>query len=145
MVTVQDGQGIGHSFEYDYDKGTRQYYAYTRFPSGKVKEVWYTIDGDVVRVDVNGTTTKSIKRSGRTEWLTDERGYVTRHDRDEWDNIIYTLYPDNTWVERSYSRPWNLLTSVNQMGIITRYEYDGDGRRTPNTAILPPESLKLPR
>ena len=130
VVTVQDGQGIGHSFEYDYDKGTRQYYAYTRFPSGKVKEVWYTIDGDVVRVDVNGTTTKSIKRSGRTEWLTDERGYVTRHDRDEWDNIIYTLYPDNTWVERSYSRPWNLLTSVNQMGIITRYEYDGDGRRT---------------
>ena len=129
VVSVTDDKGIGHFFEFDYDKGTREYYAYTRFPSGKVKEVWYDYDGDTKRVDVNGTTIQSIKSDGRTQWVTDARGFITRQELDEWDNIIKTVYPDESWVENTYQQPGNFLIQVNRMGIKTTYEYDEFGNR----------------
>jgi len=130
VISVLNDEGVGHSFEYDYDKGTREYYVYTQYPGGRVREVWYNYDGDVVRVDINGFTVKSIKYGSRVKWITDERGYTSRYDLDEWDNEIFTLYPDDSWVEKNYSRPWNLLTSVNRTGVITEYEYDENGWRT---------------
>jgi YD repeat-containing protein len=66
------------------------------FQDVKVKEVWYDYDGDTKRVDVNGTTIQSIKSDGRTQWVTDARGFITRQELDEWDNIIKTVYPDES-------------------------------------------------
>ncbi len=130
VISVTDEKGGKYTFEYDYDKATRQYYSYAKFPDGKVRENWYNDDGDPVRMDINGVTVKSVKYGDRVRWVTDERGYVTRYDLDEWDNPVYILYPDNTWVKKTYNHPWNLLTSVNRMGVITEYEYDASGRRT---------------
>ncbi|MBL0380149.1 MAG: hypothetical protein JKP90_10910 [Desulfofustis sp. PB-SRB1] len=44
--------GVGFSFSFDYDKGTREYYAFVRYPSGKAKEVWYDRKGYTRRVDI---------------------------------------------------------------------------------------------
>lgn len=129
VVSVTDDQGIGHFFEFDYDKGTREYYAYTRFTSGKVKEVWYDYDSDTKRVDINGTTVQSIKSDGRTQWVTDARGFITRQELDEWDNIVRTVYPDESWIETTYQQPGNFLVQVNRMGIKTTYEYNEFGYR----------------
>jgi RHS repeat-associated protein len=79
------------------------------------------------RVDINGLTSKSILRDGRTLWLTDGRGFVTKKELDEWDNEIRIVYPDETWVEQQYTQPWNQLVETNQLGVITAYEYDANG------------------
>jgi hypothetical protein len=79
---------VGFSFSFDYDKGTREYYAFVRYPSGKAKEVWYDRKGYTRRVDINGVTIESVEVSGRRQWVTNARGLITEQERDEWDNIV---------------------------------------------------------
>lgn len=129
-ASVKDEQGNGHVFEYDYDKGRKEYYTYSKSTSGKVQEVWFDKDGDVLRTDVNGMTVKKVELDSRTRWKTDAAGHTVKEKLDERENVIERLYPDDTWVKYSYAQPWNRLIRTDAMGIITEYEYDADGFRT---------------
>ncbi|MCL7489395.1 MAG: RHS domain-containing protein [Desulfobulbaceae bacterium] len=128
--SVKDDQGNGQTFEFDYDKGRREYYAAVHYTDNRLLERWFNYDGFLVKEEVNGIGKADIVRDGRTLWETDERGLVTKKVMDEWDNIIRVLYPDGTWLERTYTQPGNLLVQTNRMGIITAHEYDNDGNRT---------------
>jgi RHS repeat-associated protein len=121
---------VGFSFSFDYDKGTREYYAFVRYPSGKAKEVWYDRKGYTRRVDINGVTIESVEVSGRRQWVTNARGLITEQERDEWDNIIRIVHPDGSWETRVYRQPGNVLIERNRNGIITTYEYNGFYERT---------------
>ena len=127
VVSVKDDQGVGHVFEFDYDKGRREYYSAVRCSDGRIKERWFNYDGDLVRTDNNGVTEKSILRDGRIRWTTDERGLVTREELDEWENVIRVEYEDETWLTHTYSQPWNRRVQTNRMGVITAFAYDANG------------------
>jgi RHS repeat-associated protein len=130
VSSVTNDEGVGFSFSFDYDKGTREYYAFVRYPSGKAKEVWYDRKGYTRRVDINGVTIESVEVSGRRQWVTNARGLITEQERDEWDNIIRIVHPDGSWETRVYRQPGNVLIERNRNGIITTYEYNGFYERT---------------
>jgi RHS repeat-associated protein len=130
LRSVKDDQGNGHTFEFDYDKGRREYYAAVHSSDNKLLERWFNYDGFLVKEEVNGVAKADIVRDGRTLWETDERGFVTEKVMDEWDNTIRILYPDESWLERTYSQPGNLLVRTDRMDIITAHEYDDNGNRT---------------
>ncbi len=125
---VVDAAGATTSFQFDYDDSRKEYYAQVKFPSGMIKEVWYDRFGETRRVDINGKTTRKIIKDGRNLLITDERGFTTRKDRDEWNNVTRVLHPDGTQVSYEYARPLNRRTkAVDERGIETLFSYDETG------------------
>ena len=59
-VKVTNPEGGTYTFEYDYDKNKRLYYAMVKTPGGTVREIWYSADGDTIRVDLNGVTIQKV-------------------------------------------------------------------------------------
>ncbi|MGF6349825.1 RHS repeat-associated core domain-containing protein [Variovorax sp. W2I14] len=89
--------------------------------------------GDLVRYEVNGRTEIEVKRdpSTRTETRTNARGFATTYTRDEFEQITQIEYPDGS--KRATSYDANLLNPVeetDELGVKTRYEYDGKGNLT---------------
>ena len=127
-IAVKDAQGNGHTFEYDYDKNKRQYYAAVKTSSGRVREVWANDKGETLRIDINGRTVKTIDQDGRNLIFTDEKGNVTRTDYDEKENLTRIVYPDNTEVNVAYDLRFNKVSRITDpLGRITTFEYDDDG------------------
>ena len=123
-----DENGVGHTFVFSYDDATKEHYVMTRFPGGKVKEVWYDIDGNTRRVDVNGRTTRSIELNGRNLVVTDENGNITLKEYDEWDNLTRDIYPDGSEVRNEYEHTFQrVVRTVNENGVETLLEYDEKG------------------
>lgn len=73
MESVVNDEGRATYFEFGYDKAVKERYAQIKTAAGKVTEVWYDDDGDVLRAAVNGRRTKTEETSGRTEIGTDEK------------------------------------------------------------------------
>jgi hypothetical protein len=68
----------------------------------------------IVECDINGTTVQTIKSDGRTQWVTDARGFITRQELDEWDNIIKTVYPDESWKRKGVEKGSDLCLTLAQ-------------------------------
>jgi len=99
--------------------------------AGKIKEVWYDRDFETKRVDINGRTVKQIAKDGRNLLVTDEQGYVTRKEYDEWDNLTKVIYADGTSVSYKYEHKYNRrVEQVDENQVITRYAYDDSGNLT---------------
>ena len=128
VLAVKDRDGVGYEFEYDYDDYKNEYYARSRSTSGLVGEVWLDDDGKTKRVAVNGRIIKEIEVDDRNEIITDENGYETQKEYDEWDNLIRTVYPNGTEVINEYEHEFNrLIRKIDENGIITTYNYNGTG------------------
>ncbi|MCP4287409.1 MAG: RHS repeat protein, partial [Gammaproteobacteria bacterium] len=128
VLSVLNSKGQGHTFEFDYDTQKEEYYAMVRSTSGLIKEYWYDEDGETKRIDINGTTVQTIEKDGNALIITDERRLETRKEYDEWDNPTKIIYPDSSTVSYQYEHTYNQRTrEVNELGIVTEYEYDNDG------------------
>ena len=131
VASVVDRDGNGHFFTSDFDEGTKETYARITTSSGKIKEVWYDRFGKTKQVDVNGRTLKTIAKDGRDLILTDEKGSITRKNRDEWNNITKIIYADGSEVAYEYEHTFNQKTKeTNENGNITEHEYDTAGNLT---------------
>lgn len=102
--------------------------------------------GDLVRYEVNGRTEIEVKRdpSTRTETRTNARGFATTYTRDEFEQITQIAFPDGS--KRTTSYDANLLNPVegtDELGVKTRYEYDGKGNlaKTTQAVGLPDERI----
>ena len=127
-VKVEDDNGGIYTFEYDYDKNKKEYYALIKNPAGMIKEVWYSDIGDTKRLDINGRTIQKIAQDGNTHIITDEKSSKTIKEYDEWDNLKSVSYPDNTRVLYEYDLKFNKIkTKQDQLNRITQYEYDDNG------------------
>jgi len=121
----------GYFFEFDYNEATEEHYARVESSAGKIKEVWYDRDFETKRVDINGRTVKQIAKDGRNLLVTDEQGYVTRKEYDEWDNLTKVIYADGTSVSYKYEHKYNRrVEQVDENQVITRYAYDDSGNLT---------------
>ena len=128
VIAVKDQNGIGYTFEYNYDNYKKESYARSTSPSGKVTEVWIDEEGDTKRVAVNGDIVKKIAKDGRNEIITDANGLVTTKEYDEWDNLIKITYPDGTRVVNTYEHETNRITQkTDENLIIALFDYDGSG------------------
>jgi len=133
VKSVTDDDGIGKSFEYEYDKATKEYYTAIHYPGGKVKEVWYNKDSEKIRTDINGETVEKLIIDGRTKTTVDRNANRTVRRYDEWDNLISETYPDGAVksYEYDHSTSLHLMTrKVDERGVVTQYEYDAKGNRT---------------
>ena len=128
VAKVLDENGVGHSFTFSYDEARKQLYAMTQFPGGRIKEVWFDKDGNTRRVDINGRTIKTIDLDGRNLIITDENGYVTRKEYDEWGNLTRIVYPDGSEVRNEYEHTFQQeIRSANENDVETLFDYDQNG------------------
>ena len=134
VSSVVDTNGNGHFFEYGYDEGTKGTNVLITTSAGKIKEVWYDRDGKTKRIDINGRTIKTIAKDRRDLIITDEKGAITRKNRDEWNNVTQVIYPDGAEVAYEYEHTFNRKTKeIDENGNVTEYEYDNSGNMTKKT------------
>ena len=101
-----------------------------------VKEIWYDRDGNLMRVDVNGRTVKTVI-AGNEIVVTDEKGRETTKKFDEWDNLKRVGYPDGTSWEYEYDLRFNLPTLiVDGRKIVTKMRYDDRGNLEQKTEAV---------
>ena len=129
-----DQDGVGKFFEFGYDKSKDQYYALVRTSAGLIKEKWFDENGETVRVDINGRTIEKTVIDGRNRIITDENGNITTKTYDEWDNLIQVIHPDESIVTYEYEHTYHRrIKETNELGVVTRYEYDSVGNLTRKT------------
>ncbi|HKQ31477.1 MAG TPA: hypothetical protein VJS66_09345, partial [Burkholderiales bacterium] len=139
IASIRYADGVGTDYKYEYDSGKTLYYRQEKTTGGRITETWTNKDGEVVRQDLNGKTQKalSIDTVGRTRTETDPRGLKTVRTYDEWDNEIKITYPDGATVTITYDPIYsNPLQKTNELGVITKYEYDTKGNLTKLTEAL---------
>lgn len=130
LAKIEDALGVYRQYAYDYDSAKQQYYLKETDSAGKVTERWYRKDGELVRQDINGQTSHSVKKDGNSNIVTDRNGYETRNDYDEWGNLLKTVYPDGSSESFEYEPKYsNLIKSTNENGVVTTYQYDAQGNR----------------
>jgi len=135
QVSAPDGTTV--SYEYDYDKTRKEYFVRLTHNSGKINENWYDKDGRIVRRDINGVTVETVVRDGRRHTYTDELGYQTVREVDEWDNLLRLTHPDKTYRTYTYDRVYsNVLAATDERGVTTKYEYDTRGNLVRRTDAL---------
>ena len=125
---LEDNQGNITLFSYDYDKRREEYYASVTFPSGEIKEVWFDHEGDTTRVDIDGTTIKTIEKDEERNALiiTDQYGQQTRKEYDEWDKLKTVRHPDGSETRYDYDLPKHRLIRKDGRGVVTEYGYNED-------------------
>ena len=137
IASVLGEDGTGSYFEYSYDERTKERYAQVKTSAGKITEVWYDSEDDVKRVDVNGRTFRTVEKDGRTRITTDEKGNVTREERDEWANPTRIVYPDGSQVLFEYDNRFHLVKrAVDLRGYVNTYAYDDHGNLTRKVEAL---------
>ncbi|MCG8637232.1 MAG: fibronectin type III domain-containing protein, partial [Desulfobacterales bacterium] len=133
-IKVTDQNGAVHTFEYDYDKNKKEYYALVRDPAGMIKEIWYSDDGETKQVDINGDTVQKISKDGRNYYITDRNGHRTYKEYDENDNLKKITYADGSTVLYQYDLKLNkVIAKQDQLNRITTFEYDEQGNLTQKT------------
>ncbi|MDX8126742.1 RHS repeat-associated core domain-containing protein, partial [Methylomonas sp. OY6] len=131
VASVVNDEGRATYFEFGYDKALKERYAQIKTAAGKITEVWYNDDGDVLRAAVNGRRIKTKETDGRTDVTTDEKGNVTRISHDEWDKITRIVYADGSEVRFEYENVYHQIKrEVDRRGNVTEYSYDGNGNLT---------------
>lgn len=138
-VSEKDDDNIGTTYVVDYDAANKLTYTRETSPTGKITESWADAEGRVIRRDINGKTVSTIvpATASRTDTTTDARGNTTTTVKDEWDNVTKTIYADGATVSTTYDPQYsNPLTKTDELGVITKYEYDTKGNLTRFTEAL---------
>lgn len=124
------GEGITQ-YTFDYLNAQHLYYLRTTRPGGQVSEAWYNRKGEIVRRDVNSQTVLRVEKDGRRRVHFDFNNHATSHHFDEFRNPTGITWPDGSQTvveyEHDFSQP---IREINEAGVITRHEYDGQGNRT---------------
>lgn len=138
-VSEKDDDNIGTAYVVDYDAANKITYTRETSPMGKITESWVDAEGKEVRRDINGKTVRTTvpSNTSRSDTTTDARGNTTTTVKDEWDNVTKTIYPDGATVNTTYDPQYsNPLTKTDELGVITKYEYDTKGNLTRFTEAL---------
>lgn len=128
LVTETGSDNLSMQYRYDYDKTKREYYVKVTELDGRVIERWYDRDGVQTRYDRYSNTNESVQFDGNHRIVTNERGLETRYERDVWDNVTKTIYPDGATETTEYDYRFDLpKQKTDALGSVTAYQYDGNG------------------
>ncbi|MCJ8503060.1 fibronectin type III domain-containing protein [Desulfatitalea alkaliphila] len=129
VASVMDSRGDGHRFRYGYDSFKQEYYARVQSPDGQIKELWYTRDGAIKKVAVNGEIDKAFTRDGRNTAISSADGTETQKEYDVWGNLTRIGHPDGGSESWQYDPVHQKKSAhIDENGIVTRYAYDAAGR-----------------
>ncbi|SCY18586.1 RHS repeat-associated core domain-containing protein [Thiohalorhabdus denitrificans] len=116
---------------YDHDPAEGAFVKREESPEGLVTETTYNKDGDLIRIRKNGELVREHRYGDRKKITIDAAGNRTVREYDEWDNLIRVTHPDGSSQRYEYRAGTDLRTrEVDELGNVTRYEYDADGNRT---------------
>jgi RHS repeat-associated protein len=96
-------------------------YTYDSGPTGYLVSITDPIQGSI--------TTFTYDAPGRIRTATDPDGYTVTIDYDGLNRVTKRTYPDGTFEQLTYQR-LDLVEERDRKGRVTRYYYDGIGRRT---------------
>jgi len=126
------------TWTYDYDRGTRHYQVTETSAEGKQTSSTYDADGKLIEQEI-GTRRVShlVKDSANVEISYDERNLPTRTEYDANHNPIKVTYPDGSSTSATYDGAHSLpLTRTDELGVVTKYDYDASGNLTTLTEAL---------
>ncbi|MEW6079368.1 MAG: right-handed parallel beta-helix repeat-containing protein [Thermodesulfobacteriota bacterium] len=145
VKSVQNGQGEGKFFSYNYFPEKKEHYAAVQDSAGQLQEIWYDESGYVRRRDSNGQTLFNVEKIGRTERTT-LNGRVTIKYFDEWGDIVKIEYPDGSSVSRQYDRVFHRkIRETDENGHVTAYGYDAEGRMIQKTEAAGTDDERVTR
>nr|WP_305793236.1 RHS repeat-associated core domain-containing protein [Sedimenticola hydrogenitrophicus] len=130
LLGEKDAEGIGSTYDYDYDKTKKQFYIRQVDPDNKLTERWYDSEGQLIRTAVNQVDTFVLVQDTQlhTRTSTDRRGLKTIKQYDLFDNLKQITYPDGSTVHYRYDVTTSQVTEkIDENGHITRYAYDPQG------------------
>jgi large repetitive protein len=125
VQSVLSRDGGGHYFSFKHREG--DFYAKVTTTMGQVKEYWYDADGETDRIRVNGQKIKEESRSPGKATTTDELGNQIIKTYDDRDNLLSEEFVDGTTVTSSYDSKNNLISTINELGIESRFSYNEKG------------------
>jgi YD repeat-containing protein len=134
-VRVIDPDGHATHYSYDYDRVTRAYTVVLRTPQNRRTERRYDADGRLRFEQVGDRVTSQMLKDGDfVELLTDERGGLTRTERDANRHPVKVVYPDGASTTSKHDGTFGkLLEHIDERGIQSTYTYDSAGRMTQQT------------
>ncbi|MEJ2406515.1 MAG: hypothetical protein P8171_19915, partial [Candidatus Thiodiazotropha sp.] len=116
----EDGNQLETRYVFDYDKTKKEYYVQIKDPTGSVTESWYNSGSLLIRKAVNGVET-----------------YAMTKDSASAQETRIKTYPDGSTTRAKYKPGTNLVTErTDELGRITKYEYDANGNLTKLTEAL---------
>ncbi|MBK8971835.1 MAG: RHS repeat protein [Hahellaceae bacterium] len=139
---IENGQGYGTRYVYDFNALSSEFYLRTEEDSGRMVEKWFDSTGLLRQLDINGHQIKNVEKltvNGELKATisSDAYGYAIRHSLDQWGNVIKAEYVDGSIETARYSQPDNqLVEKVNRKGVKTRYDYDSRGNLVRITEAL---------
>lgn len=147
-VTVTDPMSNATTYDYTYDRGTRQYTAVVKITdpqnpdNNRRTESSYDANGKLIQQVVGSMgggriVSQVIKDSANVDIAIDERHLRTRTEYDANRNPIKVTYPDGSSTSATYNSTYSLpLTRTDELGVTTKYEYDGHGNLMTLTEAL---------
>lgn len=138
VSAVTEADGSKTTYDYTYDKLKKEFGIVKVYPltaEGRVRqEIQYSNEGRLLWWSLQGKRQQTYDYELdaydqlRKTMITDGLGRKTVQEKDEFENITKTTYPDGVSVSAKYSAITGLLESVtDEMGVITNYEYDLKG------------------
>ncbi|MBI2398286.1 MAG: hypothetical protein HYV17_10860 [Xanthomonadales bacterium] len=129
VATFKNEAGHTFNYEYDYDRGKRQWSFIRINPSGRREASVYDLDGRIVRQEEGNVVTYDRTKDGdRVEYSKDERGQITRRELDSTRNVTKISYPDGTSESWVYHPRFAFATEhTDARGTKTTYRYNDVG------------------
>jgi RHS repeat-associated protein len=128
VVAIVDPSAKEQTWEYAFDRGKRIYTVVEKTPADVRLEKRFGADGRLISLRSGVRDIFTLKRDGNTDIVTDERGMVTRSERDANRNIVKTIHPDGTFRTSRFHSRYNFpVERIDENGVVTRYEYDTKG------------------
>ena len=129
IATLTDPLGKTTTWQYAYDRLTRQYTITTVTPTGARTVGLYSAVGRMLQQTVGSRTVAQLGFDlNNVEINIDERGLATTIQYDSARNPLSIAYPDGTRISTSYDPVFSLpLLKTDTAGVQTKYDYDSKG------------------
>ncbi|HRW65213.1 MAG TPA: RHS repeat-associated core domain-containing protein [Candidatus Competibacter sp.] len=126
---ITDEAGRVTTYQYAYDRLTRQYTITMLPPGGPTTVARYDREGRLLERTVGGERQRLLTRDGdRIESVTDARGLITRTEYNADRQPVAITTPDGLTVRYEYEAQYGQIARhTDELGIETRYRYDRTG------------------
>jgi RHS repeat-associated protein len=148
MTKEVNAEGGETDYTYEYDKTKKEFFLRIQYPATsagrRTEDRRYSLEGELLRVDINGQTEREFGLDGRLVKYLNGRGVQSEFLRDEFDNVISVKHGDGAQLTNSYdARYLNLTQQRDENGVATSFEYDAlgnlvrrkDGAGTPDERV----------
>ncbi len=134
VAALEDPMHRVTRYQYEYARDRRQFTVIetTPAPVSRMLEHVYDIEGRLVK-SLTGTRKELERRADGplVDYIKNERGLVTRTERDSYRNVIEVQSPDGTKQSWKYLPTFSYVTEhTDELGVRSTYAYDTQGRVT---------------